>query len=74
MASHVIESNGLSVFAQIAHSWAGFQARRTARRAAAADRARLARELATYTDRDLHDLGISPDNIPDIIAGTFRRP
>lgn len=74
MASHVIESTGNSVFAQVAQAWDGFQQRRAAHRAAARERNRIARELATYTDRDLADLGVSRDNIPDIVAGTFRRP
>ena len=73
MASHVIESTATSLFAQAVRAWAGFQTRRAARWADTARRDRIARELATYTDRDLQDLGISRDNIPDIIAGTFRR-
>jgi len=72
MASHVIEGNG-STLAQIAHAWTEFRARRAALRAESKQRARVARELATYTDRELFDLGISRDNIPEIINGTFRR-
>lgn len=74
MASHVIASTGSSLFAQAAQAWAGFTARFAARRAEAAMRRRIARELSTYTDRDLRDLGVSRDNIPDIVNGTFRRP
>jgi uncharacterized protein YjiS (DUF1127 family) len=36
-------------------------------------RARIARELATYTDRELFDLGISRGDIPAIVRGTYRR-
>lgn len=34
---------------------------------------RIARELASYTQRDLCDLGISSGDIPEIIRGTYRR-
>jgi uncharacterized protein YjiS (DUF1127 family) len=48
---------------------ASFTAWRTERR----ERARIARELATYSDRELFDLGIQSTDIPAIINGTYRR-
>jgi uncharacterized protein YjiS (DUF1127 family) len=36
-------------------------------------RARIARELATYTDRELFDLRISRADIPAIVNGTYSR-
>ena len=36
-------------------------------------RARIARELDTYTDRELFDLGIQRADIPAVVNGTFRR-
>ncbi len=73
MASHVIDSTGSSVFAHIAHAWHGFAERQAAARIVRAQKRKVALELSTYTDRELWDLGISRDNIPDIVAGTFHR-
>jgi uncharacterized protein YjiS (DUF1127 family) len=36
-------------------------------------RARIARELATYTDRELFDLRIQRADIPAMINGTYTR-
>jgi uncharacterized protein YjiS (DUF1127 family) len=36
-------------------------------------RAQIARELETYTDRQLFDLGIQSADIPAIINGTYTR-
>jgi hypothetical protein len=43
------------------------------RRAARAERQQLARELSTYTDRELGELGFSRVDLPMIAAGTYRR-
>lgn len=73
MASHVIDTHGASLFANIAHTWHGLRERQAARRHARAERNRIARELDSYTDRELFDLGITRANVPEIVAGTFRR-
>jgi uncharacterized protein YjiS (DUF1127 family) len=36
-------------------------------------RAQIARELATYTDRELFDLRIQRADVPAIITGTYTR-
>lgn len=74
MASQAIETANTSLFVAMGQAWTGMRLRSAERRADAARKAKIARELATYTDRELLDLGISRDNIPDIIAGSFRRP
>jgi hypothetical protein len=43
------------------------------RRAVRAERAQIARELSTYTDRELGELGFSRADLPMIAAGTYRR-
>ena len=43
------------------------------RRAARHERERIARELSTYTDRELGELGFSRADLPMIAAGTYRR-
>jgi uncharacterized protein YjiS (DUF1127 family) len=42
-------------------------------RAERRERARISRELATYTDLELVDLGIQSADIPAIINGTYTR-
>jgi uncharacterized protein YjiS (DUF1127 family) len=42
-------------------------------RVARLERQQMARELATYTDRDLGELGFSRADLPMIAAGTYRR-
>ena len=42
-------------------------------RAAARERNRIARELSTYSDDELGELGFSRYDIPAVAAGTFRR-
>ena len=56
----------LDVFQQTV---ASFTAWRTERR----ERARIAHELATYTDRELFDLRIQRADIPAMINGTYTR-
>jgi len=42
-------------------------------RALRAERVQMARELSTYTDRELGELGFSRADLPMIAAGTYRR-
>ncbi|MBW4022070.1 MAG: DUF1127 domain-containing protein [Proteobacteria bacterium] len=37
------------------------------------NRQQMARELSTYTDRELSELGFSRGDLPMIAAGTYRR-
>ena len=48
---------------------AAWQARRAERR----ERRQIVRELSTYTDRELLDLGFSRADFPAILNGTYRR-
>jgi uncharacterized protein YjiS (DUF1127 family) len=41
-------------------------------RAERRERRQMARELSTYTDRELNELGFSPADLPMIAAGTYR--
>ena len=43
------------------------------RGAARREREQMARELSTYTDRELGELGFSRGDLPMIAAGTYRR-
>jgi uncharacterized protein YjiS (DUF1127 family) len=72
MASHVIDSTANSVHGST-NSWTEARQRFAAWRQKRASRARVARELASYTERELFDLGISRADIPAVINGTFRR-
>ena len=42
-------------------------------RAVRTEQAQMARELATYTDAELGELGFSRADLPAIAAGTYRR-
>jgi hypothetical protein len=42
-------------------------------RAERRERVQIARELSTYTDRELGELGFSRADLPMIAAGTYRR-
>lgn len=44
-----------------------------ARRAERAERLQMARELASYSDRELGELGFSRADLPMIAAGNYRR-
>jgi uncharacterized protein YjiS (DUF1127 family) len=70
MATHVLDQT--TGFAP-AEQKAGLKARFLAWRAQRRERARIARELLSYTDRELFDLGIGRADIPAIINGTYRR-
>lgn len=70
MATHVMNSAaGLVAADRPASLKSRFLAWRERRR----ERARVARELLSYTDRELFDLGISRADIPAILNGTYRR-
>jgi uncharacterized protein YjiS (DUF1127 family) len=42
-------------------------------KAEARERGRIMRELSTYSDDELSELGLSRYDIPAVAAGTFRR-
>lgn len=42
-------------------------------RAAMRERGRITRELSTYSDDELGELGFSRHDIPAVAAGTYRR-
>ncbi len=70
MATHVLDhATGFAAAAQKSGIKSRFLAWRERRR----ERARIARELLSYTDRELFDLGIGRADIPAIINGTYRR-
>jgi uncharacterized protein YjiS (DUF1127 family) len=43
------------------------------RRAERRERQQIMRELSTYTDRELGELGFSRSDLPMVAAGTYRR-
>jgi uncharacterized protein YjiS (DUF1127 family) len=57
----------------VADSLHGLALRFRAFREAAHKRSRIRRELMTYTDHQLADLGLSRGDIPSVAAGTYRR-
>jgi uncharacterized protein YjiS (DUF1127 family) len=73
MASQVFDTVNETVWAQFAHAVADRRGRFNAWREKRAYRARIARELDSYTDRELFDLGIQRADIPAVLNGTFRR-
>jgi uncharacterized protein YjiS (DUF1127 family) len=70
MASHVLDSAAGLASAERRPS---LKARFLAWRERRSERARIARELLSYTDRELFDLGITRGDIPAILDGTYRR-
>ena len=73
MASQVFDTVHVSVFAQIGHAASERLHRFAAWREKQAYRARIARELRSYSDRELFDLGIQRADIPAVVNGTYRR-
>jgi uncharacterized protein YjiS (DUF1127 family) len=73
MASQVFEPATDTAWAQFTNAVTERRARFSAWRAKRAYRARIARELDTYTDRELFDLGIQRGDFAAILNGTFRR-
>lgn len=73
MASSVFDVAHPTIWAQFAHAVADRRQRFGAWREKRAYRARITRELHSYTDRELFDLGIQRADIPAVVNGTFRR-
>jgi uncharacterized protein YjiS (DUF1127 family) len=73
MASQVFEPANDSAWGHFVHVVSDRRAQFAAWRAKRAYRARIARELNTYTDRELFDLGIQRADFPAILNGSFRR-
>ncbi len=73
MASQVFDTAPETVWTQLVHAVTERRQRFGAWREKRAYRARIARELSTYTDRELFDLGIQRADIPAVLNGTFRR-
>jgi uncharacterized protein YjiS (DUF1127 family) len=73
MASQVFDTANDSLWAQFTRGVASRRQQFGAWRAKRAYRSRIARELNTYTDRELFDLGIQRADIPAVLNGTFRR-
>ncbi len=70
MASHVIQNTSTR---PLAVRWADLKQRFEDWRAARRRREQIWRELHSYSDRELFDLGISRADIPAIVAGTYSR-
>jgi len=73
MASQVFDTTATTAWGQFTGAIAERRARFSDWRAKRAYRARIARELNTYTDRELFDLGIQRADFSAILNGTFRR-
>ncbi len=73
MASQVFDTTTNTAWTQFTNAMSERRARFSAWRAKRAYRARIARELNTYTDRELFDLGIQRADFQAILNGTFRR-
>jgi uncharacterized protein YjiS (DUF1127 family) len=70
MASHVIQTSSAR---PLAERWSELKQRFVDWRATRRRREQIWRELHSYSDRDLFDLGISRADIPAIVAGTYSR-
>ncbi len=73
MASQVFDTTTNTPWTQFTGAITERRARFAEWRAKRAYRARIARELNTYTDRELFDLGIQRADFAAIVNGTFRR-
>ena len=73
--AHSMASFGSPVGASgLAHNFAAlFGSRFSARRSQMIERARIRRELDSYSDRELRDLGISRSDIEAVANGRFAR-
>lgn len=60
------ESIALPRFGALAERWAAF-------RAASRERSRIERELNSFSDAELHELGLFRSDIPAVANGTYRR-
>lgn len=66
-------SNARSSGRGLAERFQGLRARYEAHMAVVRERRRIARELETYSDEQLAELGFSRFDIPAVAAGTYRR-
>ncbi len=66
-------SHNRSVSRAVAEGIQGLRARFEARMAVVNERRRIARELSTYSDDELAELGFSRFDIPAIATGAYRR-
>jgi uncharacterized protein YjiS (DUF1127 family) len=73
MASHALDTAHVSIWAQLSHAVAERRERFAEWRKTRARLARVARELNSYTDRELFDLGIQRADFAAILNGTYRR-
>jgi uncharacterized protein YjiS (DUF1127 family) len=73
MGSHVLRDAAGFVPESLAQRWATLVRRIADWRERRRRRAQITRELLSYTDRELFDLGITRGDIPAIINGTYRR-
>ena len=67
------QSQNRSVARFLADGVQSLRARYVAYKAVVADRRRITRELMTYSDDELAELGFSRLDIPAIATGTYRR-
>jgi uncharacterized protein YjiS (DUF1127 family) len=72
MASHSFNPTAAACFVSGARQM-GLRQRLFALAERRRERARIARELFSCSNRELFDLGISSGDIPAIINGTYRR-
>jgi uncharacterized protein YjiS (DUF1127 family) len=73
MASHVLNSAAGAHSGLFSERWADFKRHFQAWRAERRYRARIWRELMSYTDRELADIGLTRSDIPAVVNGTYRR-
>jgi uncharacterized protein YjiS (DUF1127 family) len=69
----IAHSNSRATGHSLADRIRGLTASFLAYRAAARERSRIVRELSSYTDAELGELGFSRYDIRAIAAGTYRR-
>ncbi len=73
MGSHVLHDAAGFAPGSVAGRWTKLSRRIADWRERRRRRAQITRELLSYTDRELFDLGITRGDIPAVINGTYRR-
>jgi uncharacterized protein YjiS (DUF1127 family) len=73
MATHAHPTASFGASAGFGGLFQSLLARYQALRSASIEQARIRRELESYTDRQLSDLGLSRLDIPAVAAGHFSR-
>ncbi|MBN9508789.1 MAG: DUF1127 domain-containing protein [Alphaproteobacteria bacterium] len=73
MGSHVLHDAAGFAPGSVASRWTKLSRRIADWRERRRRRAQITRELLSYTDRELFDLGITRGDIPAVINGTYRR-